>query len=281
MELTNSFDILLRTFSPVFTEPSFQTFRLLMTGWILSVRHRYVTDLIVSSDSTANGHFTDYHRFFSKAVWDIDHLWKLLAQLIVAQLIGPDGVIFLAGDDTLCRADAVYNYEDPALRQREPLLRSGIDQHQQHPRHVEPRDGTEVEAHSANEREERRMRKSFSVQPPEKQALHRVDQRYQKQPKKDHAERTTGTHVFHPEIAGAAKMRIAASRINAHLATHNIVWLDIFESSNDPLAHHIDPWPLRMHLVHWPGHRAMVIVHEHHTEHRHLPSADQSWGGNG
>jgi len=103
MELTNSFEILLRTFLPVFTEPSFQTFRLLMTGWILSARHRYVTDLIVSSDSTTNGHFTDYHRFFSKAVWDIDHLWKLLAQLIVAQLIGPDGVIFLAGDDTLCR----------------------------------------------------------------------------------------------------------------------------------------------------------------------------------
>jgi hypothetical protein len=36
-------------FSPVFTKPSFQTFRLLMTGWILSARHRYVTDRIVSS----------------------------------------------------------------------------------------------------------------------------------------------------------------------------------------------------------------------------------------
>lgn len=103
MELTNSFESLLHTFSPVFAKPSFQTFRLLMTGWILSTRHRYVTDLIVSSDSTTNGHFTDYHRFFSKAVWNIDHLWKLLAQLIVAKLIGPDGVIFLSGDDTLCR----------------------------------------------------------------------------------------------------------------------------------------------------------------------------------
>lgn len=103
MELTNSFETLLRSFAPVFTEPSFQTFRLLMTGWILSTRHRYVTDLIVSSDSTTNGHFTDYHRFFANAVWDIDHLWKLLAQLIVRSLIGPDGMIILAGDDTLCR----------------------------------------------------------------------------------------------------------------------------------------------------------------------------------
>ncbi len=103
MELTNSFEFLLRAFSPVFTEPSFQTFRLLMTGWILSVRHRYVTDLIISSDSVGNGHFSDYHRFFSQAVWDIDRLWKLLAQLIVNRLVGADGVVVLSGDDTLCR----------------------------------------------------------------------------------------------------------------------------------------------------------------------------------
>ena len=103
MELTNSFDALLQSFAPVFTSPSFETFRLLMTGWILSVRHRYVTDLIVSSDSVGNGHFSDYHRFFSQAAWKIDDLWRLLAELIVDRLIGKDAVIVLAGDDTLCR----------------------------------------------------------------------------------------------------------------------------------------------------------------------------------
>ncbi len=103
MQLTDSFQNLLQTFSPVFTDPSFQTFRLLMTGWILSTRHRYVTDLIVSSDSVGNGHFSDYHRFFSHAVWDIDHLWKLLATLIIETLVGKDASIILAGDDTLCR----------------------------------------------------------------------------------------------------------------------------------------------------------------------------------
>jgi len=103
MQLTNSFEFLLRSFAPVFTDPSFQTFRLLMTGWIISMRHRYVTDLIVSSDSTTNGHFSDYHRFFSQAAWDIDLLWKLLAQLIIKTLIGQDALIILSGDDTLCR----------------------------------------------------------------------------------------------------------------------------------------------------------------------------------
>ena len=103
MELTTSFEVLLCTFGPVFTEPSFATFRLLMTGWILSVRHRYVTDLIISSDSVGNGHFSDYHRFFSHAVWDLDHLWRLLATLIINTLVGKDAIVTLAGDDTLCR----------------------------------------------------------------------------------------------------------------------------------------------------------------------------------
>ena len=103
MELTSSFESLLRNFAPVFSDPSFATFRLLMTGWVLSTRHRYVTDLIVSSDSTTNGHFTNYHRFFSEAAWELDEIWKLLAQLIVRTLIGADAVIILSGDDTLCR----------------------------------------------------------------------------------------------------------------------------------------------------------------------------------
>jgi hypothetical protein len=95
--------VLLDVFQPVFTRPSFATFRLLMTGWILSHRHRYVTDLIVSSDSVGNGHFSDYHRFFSQARWSIDQLWRLLAGLLIKTLIGSDAVILLAGDDTLCR----------------------------------------------------------------------------------------------------------------------------------------------------------------------------------
>ena len=103
MELTSTFMVLLDSFVPVFTAPSFATFQLLMTGWVLSFRHRYVTDLIVSSDSVGNGHFSDYHRFFSHAAWNIDDLWRCLAMLIVNMLIGKNATIFLVGDDTLCR----------------------------------------------------------------------------------------------------------------------------------------------------------------------------------
>ena len=103
MELTATFFALLEQFQTVFTSPSFSTYCLVMTGWIISTRHRYVTDLIISSDSVENGHFSDYHRFFSHAKWDIDDLWKILARLLIAAFFGPGAVIILAGDDTLCR----------------------------------------------------------------------------------------------------------------------------------------------------------------------------------
>ena len=48
MELTQGFVILLEEFRPVFTAPSFGHFVDLMTGWVLSHRRRFVSDLILS-----------------------------------------------------------------------------------------------------------------------------------------------------------------------------------------------------------------------------------------
>ena len=123
MELTATFMVLLEGFSPVFTSPSFATFRLLMSGWILSTRHRYVTDLIISSDSVGNGHFSDYHRFFSHASWSIDHLWKLVAVLIIDTFFGKNAVIALAADDTLCHKRGLTTFgvgmhHDPLVSSR-------------------------------------------------------------------------------------------------------------------------------------------------------------------
>ena len=123
MELTSTFMALLEGFRPVFTSPSYATFSLLMTGWILSTRHRYVTDLIISSDSVGNGHFSDYHRFFSHAKWNLDDLWQQLARLLIDQFCGPDAVIILAGDDTLCRKRGlglfgVGMHHDPLISSR-------------------------------------------------------------------------------------------------------------------------------------------------------------------
>jgi hypothetical protein len=65
MQLTPSFQSLLQKFRHVFTAPTFATFLALATGWCLSHRHRYVTELIQSSGATRRGHHSRYHRFFS------------------------------------------------------------------------------------------------------------------------------------------------------------------------------------------------------------------------
>ena len=55
MELTASFVELLQDFAPVFTTPTFQTFLEIVTGWILSHRHRYVTEVIFAAATLAMG----------------------------------------------------------------------------------------------------------------------------------------------------------------------------------------------------------------------------------
>ena len=86
MEITDSFLTLLQNFAPVFTAPTYQTFVVIVTGWIISQRHRYVTEVIFSSGRVGDGHWSRFHRFFSHAAWDIDTFSMLLAKLVVTIL---------------------------------------------------------------------------------------------------------------------------------------------------------------------------------------------------
>src|SRR5260370_1998617 len=89
MELTNSFLTLLQQCAPVFTAPTFQTFLQVVTGWILSHRHRYVTDILFSTGNVDNGHWSPFHRFFSHAASDMDVLCLHLVRLVVTLLAPP------------------------------------------------------------------------------------------------------------------------------------------------------------------------------------------------
>ena len=132
MECTESFTTLLSEFRCVFTVPSFQTFLYLMTGWVLSHRRRFVTELIWSSGSTRRGHHSCYHRFFSHAAWTLDALCEVLAKLAV-RVFAPTGMIELAVDDTLCRKRGLTVYgtgmhHDPLISSRaKPLTSWGHD----------------------------------------------------------------------------------------------------------------------------------------------------------
>ena len=128
MELTTSFYELLGALQCVFSDPSFKIFITLVTGWVLSHRRRFVTDLIWSSGSTQKGHHSRYHRFFSQAEWKLDTMSWALARLVF-HIFVPTGIIELAVDDTLCRKRGLTIYGagmhyDPLISSRAKKLTS-------------------------------------------------------------------------------------------------------------------------------------------------------------
>jgi DDE superfamily endonuclease len=132
MELTHSFLELLQHFVPVFTAPTFLTFVQVVTGWMLSHRHRYVTDVIFSGGNVDNGHWCRFHRFFSHAAWDLDVLSMHLAKLS-ARILTLGGTMLWAIDDTLCRKRGLTLYgvgmhHDPLISSKaKPLVSWGHD----------------------------------------------------------------------------------------------------------------------------------------------------------
>ena len=126
MELTASFVDLLQHFAPVFTSPTFQTFVEIVTGWVLSHRHRYVTEIIFAGGNVGNGHWCRFHRFFSQAAWDLDTFSLFLAKL-VGTILAPGATLFWAVDDTLCRKRGLTLYGagmhyDPLISSRAKSL---------------------------------------------------------------------------------------------------------------------------------------------------------------
>jgi hypothetical protein len=102
MQLTATFRSLLLLFRAVFTAPTYTTFVTLATGWCLSPRHRYITEMIQAAHAVHRGHHSRYHRFFSNAAWSIDYLYDSLAIQAVHGFY-PEGTIVGGIDDTLCR----------------------------------------------------------------------------------------------------------------------------------------------------------------------------------
>jgi hypothetical protein len=126
MELTASFIELLPQFADVFTTPTFLTFVEVVTGWLLSHRHRYVTEVIFAGGNIGNGHWCRFHRFFSHAAWDLDHFAAILAKSVFT-ILAPGATLIWAVDDTLCRKRGLTLYGagmhyDPLISSRAKSL---------------------------------------------------------------------------------------------------------------------------------------------------------------
>jgi len=92
-----------------FTEPTFDRFVALCVGAILTRGRRTVTGALRALDGTIPGHFSDYHRVFSRAAWSLWPLGKVLASTVL-HFCPPDEPVLVPIDDTTAqhRGKCVY-----------------------------------------------------------------------------------------------------------------------------------------------------------------------------
>jgi len=91
---------LLDTLAPAFTRPAFLRFAVLLLAAILTLGGRTVFNLLRTLGALAPGHFTSFHRLFSRCRWHGRRLARALVTTALDRFL-PDGPIYLVGDDTV------------------------------------------------------------------------------------------------------------------------------------------------------------------------------------
>ena len=91
---------LLDQFAPVFLQPTYQRFLVLLVAAVLTTGRRTVSNLLRSVPGLAPGDPSSYHRVLSRRRWSSLRLARVLATFILDHLVA-DGPIYLAGDDTV------------------------------------------------------------------------------------------------------------------------------------------------------------------------------------
>ena len=102
MTITSTMEASIQQFVSCFTKPSFQTFRVIVTGWLLGGGRRTVTHILLAGDGLKVKTFSCYHRFFSQARWTLDAVGRVMLALVL-KFILDDTPIVVAVDDTLNR----------------------------------------------------------------------------------------------------------------------------------------------------------------------------------
>lgn len=110
-----SFEALVQSCAPVFTEPTLATFRQVLLGWIMCLGRRteyHVFQTICADEEIARQQrhpFDRFYNFFSRAQWDLLALAQFVAVAVVAAL-SPHGRLYLLVDDTLTHKRGKHVY---------------------------------------------------------------------------------------------------------------------------------------------------------------------------
>ena len=125
-----SFVGLLAAFASCFGAPSARTFELLVVGWVHCLGRRTITAVALASGGVGRRHVSVFHRFFSRAVWSLDDLGRVLFSLAAAW-VPADEPLYLVLDDTLARKSGkgvalASMHHDPLLStKRKPFFSFG------------------------------------------------------------------------------------------------------------------------------------------------------------
>lgn len=120
LAIVSTFPLLLQSFCMCFTAPSFESFQILMSGWVLNIGRHTVTGTIRAVGAVGLKHISSFHRFFSCGRWDTDEVGLTLARLIISTLLDKRAPILLIIDDTLGRHTG--KHIAAASMHRDPLL---------------------------------------------------------------------------------------------------------------------------------------------------------------
>ncbi len=101
LQVPSSLRGLLSLFDGCFTQPTLQTFSMLLIGMIGRVRDCTVTGMLQAAGLAGEWHHSRAHDFFACRRWNPDELGERLLEFLVTALVKPDAAIRLAVDDTL------------------------------------------------------------------------------------------------------------------------------------------------------------------------------------
>ena len=97
----SSLDALLFLFAGAFSAPTFQTFRMLVVGFICRVGEHSVCGMLQAVRLERVWHHSRGHAFFAERKWCPDELGLLLLAFVVATFVPKDATIRVAVDDSL------------------------------------------------------------------------------------------------------------------------------------------------------------------------------------
>jgi hypothetical protein len=99
-QVPSSLASLLSLLAPCFTQPSFQTFSMLVVGTVGRVRDCTVTGMLQAAGLVGVWHHSRAHDFFARRRWDPDELGLWLLEFLVTVFVKADAPLRFGGART-------------------------------------------------------------------------------------------------------------------------------------------------------------------------------------